>query len=169
RPVGYAAMLFEGLVGIMALVAAATLHPGDFYAMNATPAVYEKLGLTMVHLPQLAAQVGENVVGRTGGAVSLAIGMADVFSKLPGMSALVSYWYHFAIMFEALFILTTIDSGTRVGRFLIQETLGHFYAPMARKDWIPGSIFSTLLIVFAWAYFIWTGSVNTIWPMFGVA
>src|SRR5207244_13141141 len=95
--------------------ARATLNPGDVYAMNATAAVYEQLGLSTVHLPELARQVGENVVGRTGGAVSLAIGMADVFSKLPGMNALVSYWYHFAIMFEALFILTTIDSGTRVG------------------------------------------------------
>jgi carbon starvation protein len=169
RPVGYAAMLFEGLVGIMALTAAATLHPGDFYAMNATPAVYAQLGLSTVHLPELARQVGENVVGRTGGAVSLAIGMADVFSKLPGMSALVSYWYHFAVMFEALFILTTIDSGTRVGRFLIQETFGKVSKPFADPKWLPGSILGSALIVVPFCYFIWTGSINTIWPMFGIA
>ena len=169
RPVGYAAMLFEGLVGIMALVAAATLHPGDFYAMNATPAVYETLGLSQVHLPELAAQVGENVVGRTGGAVSLAIGMADVFSKLPGMSALVSYWYHFAVMFEALFILTTIDSGTRVGRFLLQETIGRAWPKFADTKWLPASLIASGLIVFPFCYFIWTGNIATIWPMFGIA
>lgn len=169
RPVGYAAMLFEGLVGIMALVAASTLHPGDFYAMNATPAVYEKLGLTMVHLPDLAAQVGENVVGRTGGAVSLAIGMADVFSKLPGMSSLVSYWYHFAVMFEALFILTTIDSGTRVGRFLLQETIGRAWPKFGDTKWMPASLAASALIVFPFCYFIWTGNIATIWPMFGIA
>ncbi|MGE0394996.1 MAG: carbon starvation protein A [Vicinamibacterales bacterium] len=169
RPVGYAAMLFEGLVGIMALIAASTLHPGDFYAMNATPAVYETLGLSVVHLPDLAAQVGENVVGRTGGAVSLAIGMADVFSKLPGMSALVSYWYHFAVMFEALFILTTIDSGTRVGRFLLQETIGRAWPKFADTKWMPASLTASALIVLPFCYFIWTGNIATIWPMFGIA
>ena len=169
RPVGYAAMLFEGLVGVMALIAAATLHPGDFYAMNATPAVYKTLGLSMVHLPDLAAQVGENVIGRTGGAVSLAIGMADVFSKLPGMSALVSYWYHFAVMFEALFILTTIDSGTRVGRFLLQETIGRRWTKFGDTKWLPGSLAASAMIVLPFCYFIWTGSIATIWPMFGIA
>jgi len=88
---------------------------------------------------------------------------------LPGMRGLMDYWYHFAIMFEALFILTTIDTGTRVARFLVQEFLGQFYAPMARQEWIPGAVFSTLIVCVAWAYFIWTGSISTIWPMFGIA
>ena len=101
--------------------------------------------------------------------MSLAIGIAQIFSGLPGMRGLMDYWYHFAIMFEALFILTTIDTGTRVARFLVQEFLGQFHAPMARQEWLPGSVLSTLLVVAAWAYFIRTGSISTIWPMFGIA
>ena len=169
RPVGYAAMLFEGLVGIMALIAAASLNPGDFYAINTPAAVFAKLGLTPVHLDALQTAVGEQVVGRTGGGVSLAIGMADIFSKLPGMSQLISYWYHFAIMFEALFILTTIDSGTRVGRFLLQETIGRAWKPFANPKWVPGALVASAMIVMPFCYFIWTGSINTIWPMFGIA
>jgi carbon starvation protein len=95
--------------------------------------------------------------------------MAQIFTSLPGMSGLMAYWYHFAIMFEALFILTTIDAGTRVGRFLLQEFLGRAYPPFANTAWVPGAVISTFLIVFGWGYFIYTGSVNTIWPMFGVA
>ena len=102
-------------------------------------------------------------------AVSLAVGMAQIFSGLPGMKGLMDYWYHFAIMFEALFILTTIDAGTRVARFLVQEFFGHFYKPFARTDWMPGTFISTGLVVFGWGYFIWTGSIGTIWPMFGVS
>ena len=117
----------------------------------------------------LQSQVGESVVGRPGGAVSLAVGMAQIFSGLPGMRGLMAYWYHFAIMFEALFILTTIDAGTRVGRFLLQEFVGRAWKPFARPHWLPGSLSSTSLMVLAWAYFIWTGSINTIWPMFGIA
>ena len=149
RPIGYGAMLFEGLVGVMALIAATALHPGDYYAINTPPAVFQTLKdaagapLQMVHLPDLTGQVGENVVGRTGGAVSLAIGMADIFSRLPGMRGLMAYWYHFAIMFEALFILTTIDAGTRVARFALQEFVGRAYKPFARADWLPGSLIST--------------------------
>ena len=109
------------------------------------------------------------MAGRPGGAVSLAVGIAQIFTGLPGMRGLMDYWYHFAIMFEALFILTTIDTGTRVARFLVQEFLGRFYAPMGRQEWMPGSVVSTLLVVSAWAYFIWTGSISTIWPMFGIA
>ncbi|MFN2445996.1 MAG: carbon starvation protein A [Vicinamibacterales bacterium] len=169
RPIGYGAMLVEGLVGVLALVAATALYPGDYFAINVPPEVYATLGMQTVNLPQLEAAVGESVVGRTGGAVSLAVGMAQIFSSLPGMSGLLSYWYHFAIMFEALFILTTIDAGTRVGRFLLQEFLGRAYKPFANPAWIPGSIISTTLIVVAWGYFIYTGSIDTIWPMFGVA
>jgi carbon starvation protein len=109
------------------------------------------------------------VAGRPGGAVSLAVGMADIFSKLPGMRGLMAYWYHFAIMFEALFILTTIDAGTRVARFVLQEFVGRSWKKFARADWVPASVVSTTLVVLAWAYFIWTGSIDTIWPMFGIA
>jgi carbon starvation protein len=162
-------MLIEGTVGVLALVAAAAMHPGDYFAVNTTAEVYATLGLSHVNLATLEAAVGESVAGRASGAVSLAVGMAQIFTSLPGMSGLMAYWYHFAIMFEALFILTTIDAGTRVGRFLLQEFLGRAYRPFANPAWIPGSILSTFLIVFGWGYFIYTGSVDTIWPMFGVA
>jgi carbon starvation protein len=145
------------------------MFPGDYFAINTPPASFANLGIPIVNLPQLEAAVGEQVAGRTGGAVSLAVGIAQIFSGLPGMRGLMDYWYHFAIMFEALFILTTIDTGTRVARFLVQEFFGRFYAPMARQEWLPGSVVSTLLVVVAWAYFIWTGSISTIWPMFGIA
>jgi carbon starvation protein len=169
RPIGYGAMLIEGTVGVLALVAAASMYPGDFFAINTTAQVYSTLGLQHVNLEALEAAVGETVAGRASGAVSLAVGMAQIFTALPGMSGLMAYWYHFAIMFEALFILTTIDAGTRVGRFLLQEFLGRAYAPFSNTAWIPGATISTALIVFGWGYFIYTGSVNTIWPMFGVA
>ena len=169
RPIGYGAMLMEGLVGIMALLAAAAMFPGDYFAINTTPAVFANLGIPQVHLPDLEAAVGETVSGRPGGAVSLAVGIAQMFSGLPGMRGLMDYWYHFAIMFEALFILTTIDTGTRVGRFLVQEFFGRFYEPAGRKDWMPGTVIATLMVVSAWSYFIWNGSINTIWPMFGIA
>jgi carbon starvation protein len=169
RPIGYGAMLCEGVVGLMALTAATALQPGDYYAINTSPAVFSTLGMSTVHLQDLQLQVGETVIGRPGGAVSLAIGMADIFSKLPGMRGLMAYWYHFAIMFEALFILTTIDAGTRVARFVLQEFVGRAWKPFARPDWVPASIISTTLVVLAWGYFIWTGSIDTIWPMFGIA
>ncbi len=169
RPIGYGSMLIEGLVAVMALIAASALHPGDYFAINTTPAVYQTLGESVVNLPALETAVGESVVGRTGGAVSLAVGMADIFSRLPGMRGLMDYWYHFAIMFEALFILTTIDAGTRVGRFLVGEFIGRGFPKMADHSWIPGSIISTLLVVVSWSYFIATGSISTIWPMFGIA
>jgi carbon starvation protein len=169
RPIGYGAMLVEGLVGIVSLVAATAMFPGDYFAINTAPATFAGLGIPVVNLPDLQAAVGESVAGRPGGAVSLAVGIAQIFSGLPGMRGLMDYWYHFAIMFEALFILTTIDTGTRVARFLVQEFLGRFYTPMARQDWIPGSVVSTLIVVCSWSYFIWTGSISTIWPMFGIA
>jgi carbon starvation protein len=169
RPIGYGAMLIEGVVGIVALITAAALHPGDYYAINTTPAVFANLNIPIVNLNELQSEVGEVVAGRPGGAVSLAVGMAQIFSGLPGMRGLMAYWYHFAIMFEAVFILTTIDSGTRIGRFLLQEFGGRVWKPFGRADWLPGSLISTVLMVLAWAYFIWTGSISTIWPMFGVA
>ena len=169
RPSGFGAMLIEGMVGVISLVAASAMFPGDYFAINTAPATFATLGIPVVNLPELESAVGESVAGRPGGAVSLAVGIAQVFSGLPGMRGLMDYWYHFAIMFEALFILTTIDTGTRVARFLVQEFLGQFYPPMARQEWIPGAVFSTLIVCVAWAYFIWTGSISTIWPMFGIA
>jgi carbon starvation protein len=170
RPIGYGAMLVEGLVGVMALIAATAMHPGDYYAINVPPAIHQTLDLpAVVNLPELERQVGEQVEGRTGGGVSLAVGMAQIFTALPGMRGLIAYWYHFAIMFEALFILTTIDAGTRVGRFLVQEFLSRVHEPFGRQNWMPGSIVATMLVVGGWSFFIYTGEINTIWPMFGVA
>jgi len=174
RPIGYGAMLIEGVVGIMALIAATAMPPGDYFAINVPQAQYAKMTfegapLQHVQLESIETAVGETVEGRTGGAVSLAVGMAMIFSSLPGMKGLLAYWYHFAIMFEALFILTTIDSGTRVGRFLIQEALGKIYRPFAQPNWLPGAALSTALLVIAWGYFIYTGNISSIWPMFGVA
>jgi len=169
RPIGYGAMLVEGVVGIVAIITATALYPGDYFAINAPPAVFAKLGLSIVNLPELQRQIGENVIGRTGGAVSLAVGMAQIFSGLPGMKGLMAYWYHFAIMFEAVFILTTIDSGTRIARFLLQEFGGRALPSYARASSLTASFSATLLIVLGWSYFIWTGSISTIWPMFGVA
>jgi carbon starvation protein len=169
RPVGYMGMLFEGLVGVMALIAASALHPGDYFAMNTLPAKFATLHIPMVNLMDLQAAVGENVIGRTGGAVSLAVGMAQIFASIPGMRSLMAYWYHFAIMFEAIFILTTIDSGTRVGRFLLQEAGGRIWTKFGDTNWMPSALASSGLMVVLWGYFIWTGSIDTIWPLFGVA
>lgn len=169
RAIGYGAMLLEGLVGICALIAAACLEPGDYYAINVATEPFTKMGLSMVNLPTFEAEIGEAIAGRPGGAVSLAVGMAQIFAGIPGMASLLGYWYHFAIMFEALFILTTIDTGTRVARFVVQEFLGHAWKPLGKSDWLPGSLFATTLVVAGWTYFLSTGNVKTIWPMFGVA
>ena len=169
RPIGYGAMLCEGFVGIMAFLAVLSLAPADYFAINVPPEAFSRLGMEVVDLPALSHAVGEQVAGRTGGAVSLAVGMAHIFSSVPGLSGLMDYWYHFAIMFEALFILTTIDTGTRVARFLVQEFLGRVWRPMERTDWLPGTAFASLLVVSAWGYFIQTGTISTIWPMFGIA
>jgi len=169
RPIAYGAMLIESFIGIMALIAASSLYPGDYFAINVSPEKFQALGLSTVNLTQFAQEVGEEIAGRPGGAVSLAVGMAQIFSSIPGMKHLMAYWYHFAIMFEALFILTTIDTGTRVGRFLLQEFGGKFYKKFEKPDWLPGTLLSSALIVAAWAYFIYTGSISTIWPMFGIS
>jgi carbon starvation protein len=172
RSIGYGAMLIEGLVGIVALIAVSHLSPGDYFAINVPKDKMPGLNLMGYHieeLPVLEQQVEEKVEGRTGGAVSLAIGMAKIFSALPGFRGLMAYWYHFAIMFEALFILTTIDTGTRIARFVLQEMMGKVLPKFAKNDWLPGSIFTSLITVCAWGYFIYTGSISTIWPMFGIA
>ena len=176
RPIAAGAMLIEGLVSIMALIAAASLHPLDYFQINVSAEKFTQIlpqlhamGFTHSELPRLAAEVGEHIAGRAGGAVSLAVGMAQVFSGIPGLDKLMSYWYHFAIMFEALFILTTIDAGTRVARFILQELFGKFYAPFNKTNWLPGNLICSSLVVLFWGYFIYTGSVSTIWPMFGTA
>jgi carbon starvation protein len=153
----------------VALIAACSLHPADYYAINLSPQHFAALGMEPVNLALLSEGVGENITGRAGGAVSLAVGMAQIFTAIPGMARLMSYWYHFAIMFEALFILTTIDAGTRVARFLLQEFLGNFHKPFGDSAWLPGSVVTTTLIVISWGYFIYTGSIRSIWPMFGTA
>jgi carbon starvation protein len=167
RFIGYGAMLAEGMVGVLALIAATSLHPGDYFAINTTPAVFQKLGLATVNLDQFSREVGEKLAGRTGGAVSLAVGMAQIFKGLPGMDRLMGYWYHYAIMFEALFILTTVDTGTRVARYVLQEILGKAYKPFANTAWLPGNLLATTAIVLAWGYLIYTGTISTIWPLFG--
>jgi carbon starvation protein len=170
------AMLSEGIVSILALIAAASLLPLDYFIINVPVDKLQSIlpqlhamGFTASNITQLSSEVGEKIIGRTGGAVSLAVGMAQIFSNIPGLTKLMSYWYHFAIMFEALFILTTIDAGTRIGRFILQEALGKIYKPFGRTNWIPGNLIASFLIVLAWGYFIYTGSVSTIWPMFGTA
>jgi carbon starvation protein len=176
RSIGYGAMLIESLVGVVALIAACSLHPGDYFAINIDLAkqahwmpILEKMGFHIENLRDYEAGVREGLQGRSGGAVSLAVGMAQIFSSIPLFRSLVSFWYHFAIMFEALFILTTIDTGTRIARFLVQEIAGRLHPRLGRTDWVPGTIVSTGLVVLAWGSFIWTGSIDTIWPMFGIS
>jgi len=168
-PIGYGGMIVESFVALMALIAATSLHPADYFAINSTPAAFAKLGMAVQELPALAHMVGEDIAGRPGGAVSLAVGMAHIFSKIPGMEALMSFWYHFCIMFEALFILTLIDAGTRVGRYLLQEMGGAIYKPLRDPHWWPGIIFTSALICIAWGYLVLKGNISTIWPLFGVS
>jgi carbon starvation protein len=164
-------MLVEGFVSMIALVAAAILIPGDYFAIN-THLPFDQLaalGFPVQRIGELSALVGVDVAGRPGGAVSLAVGMASILGNLPGMKGLMPYWYNFALMFEAMFILTTVDAGTRVARFLVQEFGGQVYAPLKERSWLPGVIASSALVVAAWAYLIYSGNVSTIWPMFGVS
>jgi carbon starvation protein len=176
KTVAVGAMLTESVVSVLAMIAACSMLPLDYFQINipvekfanALPVLHQ-MGFNQSHITELSKSVGENIIGRTGGAVSLAVGMAQIFSALPGLSTLMSYWYHFAIMFEALFILTIIDTGTRVARFILQELFGKVYKPFGRTNWLPGSIITSFLVVFFWGYFIYTGTVSTIWPMFGTA
>jgi carbon starvation protein len=184
RMIGYGSMLMEGIVGVVALIAATSLFPGDYFAINTAQrneverARYVRMvdaegergfNLQPQELDRLEAESGEKVRGRTGGAVTLALGIAKIFDGIPGLRGFMKYWYHFAIMFEALFILTTIDTGTRVARFLLGEFGGRFYRKLEQPNWLPGSIITSAVVVFAWTAFIWSGSISTIWPMFGVA
>jgi len=167
RFVGYGAMVCEAMVAVLALIAACSMFPGDYFAINTPAAVFAKLGMPTVNLDAFSQQVGEHLAGRTGGAVSLAIGMAQIFRGLPGMATLTGYWYHYAIMFEALFILTTVDAGTRVARYVLHELLGKIHKPFANTKWLPGSFLTSAIVVCAWGYLIWTGNISTLWPLFG--
>jgi carbon starvation protein len=167
--IGYGGMLLEGFVAIMALIAACVLVPADYFAINAAPAAFAKLGMNTVHLNHLAKEVGETIQGRPGGAVSLAVGMAYIFDNIPLFKGLMGYWYHFAIMFEAVFILTAVDTGTRVGRFFLQEMIGAYIPKFAEKRWMPGIVSTSAIFVFCWGYLVYTGNIATIWPLFGMS
>jgi carbon starvation protein len=170
-PIAFGGMLVEGVVSMMALIAAGILIPGDYFAINSmlSADALTQLGFAPERITELSAMVGTNVANRPGGAVSLAVGMASVFSSLPGMKHLMAYWYNFALLFEALFILTTVDTFTRIGRFLVQEMVGALYAPFKRTDWWPGYLAASAAVVAAWGGLIYSGSIATIWPVFGIS
>jgi carbon starvation protein len=167
--IGYGAMLIEGFVSVMALIAATSLFPQDYFAINCSKNSFAALMMNPVNLNELSKMVQENITARPGGAVSLAVGMAQIFSNIPGFKQLMGFFYHFIIMFEALFILTTVDAGTRVARYITQDIAGKVFKPIGNRKWYPGVLITSGFVVFAWGYLVYNGDIATIWPMFGVA
>ncbi|MFJ5717377.1 carbon starvation protein A [Neobacillus sp. NPDC093127] len=169
KGVAFGAMLVECLVAIMALIAAVSLQPGDYFAINSSPEKFATLGMETVHLDELGKEVGMDLEGRTGGAVTLAVGMTYIFAAVPIFEKLASYFYQFVILFEAVFILTAIDSGTRVARYLIQDFLGDYIKPLKRTDSIGANIFASALACFVWGYLLFSGDISSVWALFGVS
>lgn len=168
-PVAFGAMCAECVVGVMALIAATALQPADYFAINASPEAFAKLGMNVVDLPQLAKEIGLDLYGRTGGAVTLAVGMSYIFTKISWFSHLAAYFFQFVVMFEAVFILTAVDSGTRVSRYLIQDFFGEFYAPLKKIDWLPGAIGASVVACVLWGYLLMSGDIGSVWALFGVS
>ena len=173
RAIAYGSMIVEGFVAVMALISAVVLAPGDYFMINTSAAVFAaKVApfFPTVEIKMLSDLVQMDVAHRPGGAVSLAVGMAHIFSSIGGMKNMMAYWYQFAIMFEALFILTTIDAGTRVARYILQDVVGTYLWPKFKEtSWWPGIILSSFIVTFSWGYLLYSGDVATIWPLFGAA
>lgn len=168
-PVAFGSMCVECVVGVMALIAATSLNVGDYFAINAAPAAFAKLGMPEVELLRYNAEIGLDLHNRTGGAVTLAVGMTQIFTALPWFDKLAAYLFEFVIMFEAVFILTAVDSGTRVARYMIQDLVGDVYKPMKNVNWIPGMLIASVLSCCAWGYLLASGDIASIWALFGVS
>ena len=169
KGVAFGAMLVECLVAVMALIAAVSLMPGDYFAINSTPEKFATLGMETVHLDRLSDEVGMDLEGRTGGAISLAVGMTYIFTEIPIFKSMASYFFQFVILFEAIFILTAIDAGTRVARYLIQDFGGTFIKPLKNLNSTPANITASFLACFMWGYLLYTGDISSVWALFGVS